>query len=376
MDQTQHLPRPTVEDFHVADRPCSVCTEVALTVTHLDGLPDYVKCGRCQSVYVLDSYSDLVMYGSVSADYPATSKQVLKRWLPAEAVKALAAEERTPTVSGEGEEPTPPFGIGAEASDSDRPAPSTQPFGLGELEQYSQQAGEPSPEPEPSDGQMPARAAAVEPAPPEAAAASDQPATAVSFEPERGQRFRVIVDGEPAFPSDHCAHCDRTPAPRRLPASGELDPPRSFDVPLCATCYRRANAVTEEERNSRLISHLSSVLIGAVSFVLTLALCSAGLDASLVIGIGSATAIGAFGYGVAAYLMLRRPTEFAPPEDANYVATTVLIQSRPNQAGLAFSWRSSRYADRFFAANGPQVQGGITKVFESGRIQRPAVTKR
>lgn len=345
MEQTQHLPRTTVEDLYAADRPCPICAEVDLSVTHLQDLPDYIKCGSCGSVFVLDSGSDRVMFGAISPDYPQTSRFALKRWQTVEAVRAAAAEERAPALDSSQDEPAPPFGAAAAAAlDANQSLPVGQP----------------------------------EAAPTAHAPAVDQPAAQPfeHFEPEPGQRYRVIVLDEPAFPSDRCAHCYRAPAPRRIPASGELDPPRSFEIPLCKVCFGRATTQSGEEGNARLIAHLSSVLVGAALFVLTLALSRLGAQLPMFLSIGLGTILGALGYGTAALVTLSRLPQYPPTEDALYVLSTALIQYRKMEDGLAFSWRNPRYAERFLAANQAQAVGEVTKVFESGRINRPAVTNR
>lgn len=343
MEQTQHLPRTTVEDLFAADRPCPICAEVALAVTHLDGLPDYVKCSSCASVFVLDRNSELVMFGSISPDYPETARQALKRWMTIEAVQAVAAQERSPASESPGKQPTPPFG--AAEDDSHQPP---------RAEQAEQQQIQP-----PSDRQP-----------------AEQGDYIAPLEPEPGQRYRVIVSGEPEFPSQRCAHCFRSPAARRILATGDLDPPRGFVIPVCKVCYSRATAQTPEERNARLIAHLSSVLVGAVLFVFTIALARLGANLEMFLSIGVGTAVGALGWGTTALLTLSRLPQFPPSDDARYVLSTALIQYRKREEGLAFSWRNPRYAEQFFAANKGQAIGEITKVFESGRMSTPAVTKR
>lgn len=358
MEKTTHLPRSTVEDLYAADRPCPICSEVALTVTHLNQLPDYVKCSRCESVFVLDDGSELVMFGSISPEYPKTSDFALKRWLAVEVVAAKSAEERSPPAARKPDQPSPPFGVSAKPAAADGDTP---PFGMSSADGY-RPADLPAPELPTADP-----------------AAAEQLAEGTPrqgpFEPERGQRFRVIVQAPPQFPSDRCAHCYRAPASRRLTATGEFEPERSFELPLCSVCHARANAQSAEERNSRLIAHLSSVLLGAVVFVFALALARLA-QAPMFLSVGLGTALGALGYGAAALISLSRLPEHVPAEDAIYVQTTALIQLRKKENGLAFSWRNSRYAEDFYAANRQHVAGEITKEFESGRIGRPAVTNR
>ncbi len=356
MEQTTHLPRNTVQDLFAADRPCPICDEVSLTVAHLNDLPDYVKCSSCESLFVLDAGSDLVMFGSISPDYPQTASFSLKRWLALPAVAAKAAEERSSQADQSQAQLTPQVD---EADEQAAPGGEGPPAG--------------------TDGYQPADLPAPElPAaqPPVTADDADAAAQQAPFEPERGQRFRVIVQAPPIFPTDRCAHCYRTPASRRLTATGDFEPRRSFELPLCSVCHARVNAQSAEERNSRLIAHLSSVLVGAMIFVITLTLARLGVEAAMFLSIGMATALGALGYGATALITLSRLPDHVPSEDAIFVQTTALIQLSKKENGVAFSWRNSRYADDFLAANQQHVAGEITKVYESGRINQPAVTKR
>lgn len=343
MEQTQHLPRATVEDLYAADRPCPICAEVKLTVTHLDELPDYVKCSKCDSVFVLDRNSELVMFGSISSDYPETSRHALKRWMTIEAVQTVAAQERSPVSETPGKQPTPPIGAG----EDDKKLPAS-------VEQVERRQDQLPPDREPAE----------------------QEDYIAPTEPEPGQRYRVIVSGEPDFPDQRCAHCFRTPAARRILATGDFEPPRGFEIPVCTVCYSRATARTPEERNARLVAHLSSILVGAVLFVFTIALARLGANLEMFLSIGVGTAVGALGWGTTALLTLSRLPRFQPSDDARYVLSTALIQYRKREDGLAFSWRNPRYAEQFFGANQGQAVGEITKVFESGRMSPPPVTKR
>ena len=49
----QLAPRTRVEDNYGAGRVCAICGQLALTVVHLDRLPDYIRCSNCASAYVL-----------------------------------------------------------------------------------------------------------------------------------------------------------------------------------------------------------------------------------------------------------------------------------------------------------------------------------
>lgn len=145
---------------------------------------------------------------------------------------------------------------------------------------------------------------------------------------------------------------------------------------MCTVCHARATAQGEQERNARLVAHLSAVLVGAVLFVFTVGLARLGANLAMFLSIGLGTAVGALGYGTVALLTLSRLPQYEPSEDARYVLSTGLIQYRKREEALAFSWRNPSYAERFLVGNRDQTVGGITKVFESGRMSAPPVTKR
>ena len=166
----QLLPRTRVEDNYAAGRACAICGQLALTVVHLDRLPDYVRCANCASAYVLGEGSSLVMYGAIPAEYPATRELALKRWLTLTAIQAKADSDRA-AIAGSvaepepvredmvealpmdaasaesAEEPTPPFGLGSAAGQDNGSAEraSTPPFGIGTLHDFlAEQRGSPS----------------------------------------------------------------------------------------------------------------------------------------------------------------------------------------------------------------------------------------
>jgi hypothetical protein len=350
MEDIKHLPRAAVDDAFAADRPCPICDTVALTVEHLEDLPDYVQCSSCDSAFILDAHSEMAMYGSISADYPATQEYALKRWVALEAVQVKASAERIPAAKPDLKPPTPPFGIGR-AGGEDAPAP-TPAFDRNQLEDLKPEQAQPAPE------ELPRQ----EPTP-----VGDQREGPI--EPEPGQRFRAIIAAsKPILPRENCSHCLRQPAPRRIEVTGDYEGALPFEIPLCQVCYRRATAKTEEEQTARLIAHLSAALIAAVLIVLALAIGLIDLRGNLLVGLLLTVALGAIGYGLPARALLNRRPTYRPPADAMYVQTTLQIQPGRDADRLAFSWRNPRYAARFHASNSEAAEGEVTKVFESGRL--------
>ena len=358
MERIQPLPRARVEDDYAAGRVCAICGQLALAVVHLKRLPDYIRCSNCGSAYVLGEGSSLVMYGSISADYPDTRDFALKRWvvLPAIQVKATAeravvvapmaapaqdsgytieAQPVDPAAVESAEEPTPPFGIGSLAGQNNGAAEraSTPPFGIGTLKEFlGGQPGSPVAE-------QPERAA-------------DAEFGHESAEPDPGQRFKVMVSAaSPSFPADLCAHCLRQPADRGLVVVGADADRTRYQLPLCQQCHQRVRARSDEEKNSRLAVHLGSIAIGMVLMVTALALGvldlrQAPLAAVLLLG-----ALGLIGYTLPAWLLLGRLSRLAPAADAAYVRSTLQVRPGLNGEPNAYLWRNRGYAERFAAAN-------------------------
>jgi len=365
----QSLPRTRVEDNYAAGRVCAICGQLALSVIHLDRLPDYIRCSNCASAYVLGEGSSLVMYGSISADYPDTREFALKRWLALEAIQARATADRArvttpaaepspPRANGSevfpvdrgsaesAEEPTPPFGLTSAGGQDNGSAEraSTPPFGIGTLHEFlAEQPGAPG--------------AVI------AERGEDPELGHESAEPDPGQRFSVLVSAQPpTFPTDLCAHCLRQPADRGLVVIAS-DPARThYQIPLCRLCNERVKARSEEDKNSRLAVHLGSIAIGMILMVTALALDivdvrQTPLAAVLVLG-----ALGLIGYTFPAWLLLGRLSRLPPSADSAYLRST--LQVRPGLEGenTGFLWRSRGYAERFAAANGA---GDVTRVSES-----------
>lgn len=355
MQNTKPKPRPAVEDAFAAERPCPICASTSLSVTHLEELPDYVQCAVCGSAFVLDAYSNMALYGSISPDYPDTRQFALKRWVALESVEARANAERSQSAPIEAQPQMPPFdGAPAGADRSEIQAPQQE---ISDQEP----AATPMAEPAPSSGDLPQQAALP------AKGADHGP-----IEPEPGQRFRVIVAGpQPTLPGDHCAHCFRSPATRSLAVTGDYPDAQPIQVPLCQVCHRRATATTEEERTAKLVAQLSAALIAAVLIVFAMAVGLIDLRDNLLGGLLLALILGGLGYALPVRALLKRAGGYRSPQDSIYVNSTLLLQRMPDAERLAFLWRNAKYAAHFQASNSALAEGQVTKVFESGRLSEP-----
>jgi hypothetical protein len=87
-------PRISIDDATLPSQACAICGERTLRVAHVERLPDYVACGHCGSIFVMEDGGDRVMYGKIPAEYPQTSSFALRQWLTTEEVQERATAER------------------------------------------------------------------------------------------------------------------------------------------------------------------------------------------------------------------------------------------------------------------------------------------
>jgi hypothetical protein len=97
-------PRISIDDATLESQACAICGELALRVAHVDKLPDYVSCGNCGSVFVMEEGGDRVMYGKIAAEYPQTSMLALRQWLMPEVVQGHAMAEHPMPAASEPED--------------------------------------------------------------------------------------------------------------------------------------------------------------------------------------------------------------------------------------------------------------------------------
>jgi len=294
------------------------------------------------------------MYGSISNDYPSTGQMVLKRWTTLEAVETMANSERISEQDGGepeveasmvaelGSEPTPPFGIGSNGEGmAEAGIAPTPPFGIGELDEFQADSANGSSSP---------------------ATDSSEPLeeTADISEPEPGYRYVVSLAQKTAsLPSERCAHCLRRPAPRKLLFARGGDQDLGYQIPLCESCHERASVRSEEQKTSKVVAHLSSILVAGVLIVGALV---AGLVNPQQIGVVDLLLIGILGllgYGVTAFILLRRTSRYPPSEDAQFVRSTLRLR---DHEGLDFGWRNRGYAELFSSANEETRLGDLVRV--------------
>src|SRR3990170_954557 len=319
------VPRISVEDAFISGLSCAVCGQSDLYVQHLPSYPDFVTCRACGAAFVVEDTGERVMYGKVPDGYPDTSEFALRQWVWLEAVERRAAAER--------------------------PAPA---IASPEAALRSSVATEPEADIEPEEeGEGPAEG-----------------------EPTPGQRHRVLIRGDRVrMPVNVCAHCQKAPAPDRLPVDGTLPRPggeanrrnTTFQVPLCRDCSRRAKSRTTEQSGSRLMALLTGALVGLVLVVVVLATGIVPFAASLALGLLMLGIIWFIGFGLTAGILLSRAGRQAPSLDANYVRTTLRVGADPSAPQTSFEWRNRHTALNFYRANGPAA------VAEPSVVHEPAV---
>jgi hypothetical protein len=403
-------PKPTVEDVYAEGLTCAICGEQDLYVQHLPKFPDFVTCRNCQAAFVVEDSGERVMYGKIPDAYPETKAFAFRQWVWLEAVDRHAREEHPRAVPAPPpnppqeprdqlvEAPTPPPAAAKPAA----PAGPDADWLAARLRTADMPAGVPIPtEPDPyrsssaavplgsdtspKDDSLPAwlrgeaPADSPPPAPPPAApqpvipdrpkatpaVAAAAPAMAAAEEaptregePPADQRVRVTIRGDRVrMPVVACAHCQRSPAPDRLPVAGSL--PRSgggrrsttFQVPLCRECGTRTKARSSEERGARLMAHLTGALVGLILVVVVLAANVIPFATNLALGLAVLVAIGLAGYGLTAAFMLGRAGRMPRPPDAAFVRSTLRVVADPAAPLTAFEWRNADFAASFHKAN-------------------------
>lgn len=415
-------PRTTVDDSYPDGLHCAICGQPSLFVQHLPNYPDFVTCRNCQSAFVVEDTGERVMYGKIPDDYPETREFALRQWVWLEAVERRAREERPlPPAAEPPEMPEDSLRmmvsdeVATETEDEAAPAAAPGPDAdwlAARLMASELTAGVPIPtEPDPYRGRSPgvplggdtgptddslpawlrdeaAPTPAPVPAPPQAREVPPPPpvapppagiapapvaATAAAAvaaeskheEPPANRRHRVFLRGDRVrMPVNACAHCQRTPAPDRLPVPGSL--PRSgptgrrqttFKVPLCRECSNRSRVRSPEQRSARLMAHLIGALVGLVLIVAVLALNVIRFSSGLALGLVLLGAIGLVGYGFTAGILVGRAGRIPPPPDAAFVRTTLRVAAEPGAPVTAFEWRSPQFAASFHQANRAVASG-------------------
>ena len=350
----EHQPLKTLDDGYTTGRACAVCGESTLSVIHVENLPNYVLCMNCEPAFILNQAADWAMYGSISNDYPATGQMVLKRWTTLEAVETMANSERISEQDGSepeveanmvaelGSESTPPFGIGSNGTGmAEAGIAPTPPFGIGELDEFVADS---------ANGGTDSTPDSAEPL----------EETADVSEPEPGHRYVVSLAQKTAsLPSERCAHCLQRPAPRKLLFALSGDQDLGYQIPLCESCHERASVRSEEQKTSKVVAHLSSILVAGVLIVGALVVGLVNPQQIGVVDLLLIGTLGVLGYGVTAFILLRRISRYPPSEDAQFVRSTLRLR---DHEGLDFGWRNRGYAELFSSANEETRLGDLARV--------------
>jgi hypothetical protein len=417
------VPRTTVEDSFISGLSCAVCGQPHLYVQHLPAYPDFVTCRECGAAFVVEDTGERVMYGKIPDGYPETSGFALRQWVWLEAVERRASAERPVPVASPPEAALrstlaeePEAEMEPEFVEDEAPAAEEEPstdWLAARLKTSGMPAGVPIPtEPDPyrpgsegvplasdtgpteeslpawlraSSAPAVARAAAPRPVakpgpiagpavPVAAAAAAVFTVTTNEGEPPPTERHRVLIGGDHVrMPVNACAHCQKSPAPDRLPVPGSLPKPgggasrrnTTFQVPLCVDCSRRAASPSPEQRNARVMAVLVGALVGLIGVVAVLALGIIPFAQNPLVGLLLLGAIWFGAFVVAGGFMLARASRTPRPPDAEYVRTTLRVVPDPGAPQTGFEWRNRHTALTFYQAN------ATTAVAEPSVVHEP-----
>jgi hypothetical protein len=190
-------------------------------------------------------------------------------------------------------------------------------------------------------------------------------------EPIPGERHRAVLRGEQVvFPLATCAHCGASPARQRLTVIGSRPDGQAvgkrrrtaYQLPLCRNCHRRATTRSEEEKSARLQAHLVSALFALILLVIALALRVVNPASGLEIAGFLILIVLVLGYTMPALLLLGRMNRYAPPPDADYVRTTLMVPETAQGLETAFEWRNGDYARLFADANRESLLGSVARI--------------
>jgi hypothetical protein len=112
----------------------------------------------------------------------------------------------------------------------------------------------------------------------------------------------------------------------------------------------------------RLQANLISAVVALVVLVATLLLDVITLDASALVSGLVLLIILILGYAVPMLILSGRASRFAPPEDALYVRSTLLVPEETQGLETAFEWRNRGFAEAFLEANQDQSLGQVIQV--------------
>lgn len=276
----------------------------------------------------------------------------------------------------EGEDQAEDFTEPEQVLDTEPEEESTEKVAVEEELAQAYWAGTTSPPKEATETDPPEIETVVTP-PIEGQEAADTAAPSPAFEPEPGQRFRVVLKGvQLRFPRRHCSHCYRSPAMKNITVLANLQrstaPQREMTtlrVPVCESCHARANAVSEEAQTARFQAHMLGALVALTLVVCSLVFRITDFQNGVLTDLVALVVIAAMGYGVPMVLMMLRATQFPKPPDAKFVETTLRVPGDTEGMESAFEWRNRMYAQEFLGANKPIAVSEVTRVEERAPAQ-------
>ncbi len=378
-DLTAVAPRTTIDDVFIHNLTCAICAADALHVVHVDNLPDFVACSKCESAFLLEDGGERVFFGQIPDEYPETKSIALEQWTSLNRVRESTADEREPAdevdiasrlafeVQPEEDDTFDGLARAAGVPLASEPieAPPDVPVPLDEAPQVEIETGAPAPmAPEPG---APEPELEIE----EEKDLPELPYGPPLTDPPPGMRYRVVIRGsDVVFPSTDCAHCMRSPVKGRLAVIGALPNGQkvgqrkqtTFNIPLCADCAKRAAALSEDAKNARIQAHLLSAIFALIIVIGALAVGFIDVKQMELPGIIILLILGIIGYTLPAMILLSRVGKHPPPQDAAYVRSTLLVPRETQGLETAFEWRNEVYAGDFSEANDANTLGRLTAV--------------
>lgn len=359
------VPRRTIDDEYAEGRGCVVCGAIALTVFHLERFPDYIACGECGSAFVVEQDGERVRFGKIPEDYAEVRRFALKEWAWPEAIARRVAADRQPSPEAEEE-------AGAAAALEEaiaEPGVFAEEDGWESLEDALEAPVWAPEEIGPQELEEPAAEPLIE----EVRVVSEvSEEVGRPDEPLPGARYRVTLKGrEVVFPDEVCAHCTQKAVGGGLNVLGSMPGEgedaererRTFGLPLCSDCHRRAAETGPQVGKRRTWAHVVSIIIGVVLVGAGVLIRLTDFRQNLVISLLLLVVLWAVGYTVSLAVLLPRASDAKPPMDALFVRSTLLVSADEQDPNLTwFEWRSLRFAELFHGRNKANAEGGIIEV--------------
>jgi hypothetical protein len=202
------------------------------------------------------------------------------------------------------------------------------------------------------------------------AVAEDREAQAIDHsDPPAGTRHRVVLQRAKAnIPFGICAHCLRSPATNELII---LDPwispdadqkERGYTLFLCPTCYKRARAPSDQQRNARITAILVSALVALTVVVFAVIIGLVSFRENPLVDAVILIILAIIGFMIPAMILLNRANQYPPSADAAYVRSTLFIPPRGDETEVIFEWRNKGFAARFAESNYELLLGEVSEI--------------